>query len=585
MHQLMVVLACMCWLLASVATTPLKFQPLDLNVDASAVCGDNKTTCPDMATCCKLSDGEFGCCPFKNAHCCLDGTHCCPENARCDEEKQKCIPTNHLSVFNHLGITKLYHPRRVADVICPGGKEKCPTDMTCCPLGSGIGYGCCPLPKAICCADHTHCCPVGYTCNLPKDTCDKAGSLSIPLLTKQTSVSVDWSNSIDQPHRNNEMNYQLFLGVEDVLCPDRKSKCPAGTTCCMMTTSEWGCCPLPKAVCCKDKLHCCPEGMTCDVAGSRCSSGEHSVPWDDKFIARSDAGENVKHRKKSTAVICPDGKSQCPDQTSCCVMTTGQYGCCPLPKAVCCNDKVHCCPQGTTCDVAQGRCSQKDLSLPWYKKFEASAVNVLPTQEESTSKNGDNTDVKAVICPDGKSQCPDETTCCKMTTGQWGCCPLPNAVCCSDNIHCCPTGTMCDVTHGSCNKVSGDSADSSIPWFMHTPAWERVPTVAVVTPEQRTGLGNLALDNHHSMTLATEMVNKGLSAVICPDGAHQCPDRNTCCKMTTGQYGCCPLLNASCCSDGYHCCPQGYLCDGSMCMNNDSRVTHETNLLEEIFNP
>ncbi len=31
-------------------------------------------------------------------------------------------------------------------------------------------------------------------------------------------------------------------------------------------------------------------------------------------------------------VQCPDGMSSCPDNTTCCVMPNGQYGCCPLPK-------------------------------------------------------------------------------------------------------------------------------------------------------------------------------------------------------------------------------------------------------------
>ena len=46
-----------------------------------------------------------------------------------------------------------------------------------------------------------------------------------------------------------------------------------------------------------------------------------------------------------TYVDCPDG-SQCLDYETCCMMDTGHYGCCPLPKAVCCSDEEHCCPEG-----------------------------------------------------------------------------------------------------------------------------------------------------------------------------------------------------------------------------------------------
>ena len=46
-----------------------------------------------------------------------------------------------------------------------------------------------------------------------------------------------------------------------------------------------------------------------------------------------------------TYVDCLDG-SQCRDYETCCMMDTGHYGCCPLPKAVCCSDEEHCCPEG-----------------------------------------------------------------------------------------------------------------------------------------------------------------------------------------------------------------------------------------------
>ena len=53
-----------------------------------------------------------------------------------------------------------------------------------------------------------------------------------------------------------------------------------------------------------------------------------------------------------------------------------------------------------------------------------------------------------------------------------------------------------------------------------------------------------------------------LQSVVCPDGQSECPDGNTCCKTSSGEYGCCPLPKAVCCSDGVHCCPNGYTCGG-----------------------
>ena len=51
--------------------------------------------------------------------------------------------------------------------------------------------------------------------------------------------------------------------------------------------------------------------------------------------------------------------------------------------------------------------------------------------------------LNSVVCPDGQSECPSGNTCCKLSSGQWGCCPLPKAVCCSDGVHCCPNGYTC----------------------------------------------------------------------------------------------------------------------------------------------
>ena len=48
-----------------------------------------------------------------------------------------------------------------------------------------------------------------------------------------------------------------------------------------------------------------------------------------------------------------------------------------------------------------------------------------------------------IVCPDGKSQCTDDNTCCKSSSGGYRCCPAPEAICCSDGIHCCPHGYTC----------------------------------------------------------------------------------------------------------------------------------------------
>ena len=105
-------------------------------------------------------------------------------------------------------------------------------------------------------------------------------------------------------------------------------------------------------------------------------------------------------------VVCPDGASTCPDGNTCCKLSSGQYGCCPLPQAVCCSDGVHCCPNGYTCDVSAGTCSKADDQI----------FTVLEVDDAIYNN---------VVCPGEQAKCPEGNTCCKLPSGSYGCCPLP----------------------------------------------------------------------------------------------------------------------------------------------------------------
>ena len=62
---------------------------------------------------------------------------------------------------------------------------------------------------------------------------------------------------------------------------------------------------------------------------------------------------------------------------------------------------------------------------------------------------------RSIVCPNGSDECADGTTCCKLHSAVgsgFGCCPVLNAVCCSDGIHCCPSGYVCDLARGQCTK-------------------------------------------------------------------------------------------------------------------------------------
>jgi hypothetical protein len=53
-------------------------------------------------------------------------------------------------------------------------------------------------------------------------------------------------------------------------------------------------------------------------------------------------------------------------------------------------------------------------------------------------------------CHDGNTICGVNDTCCEHPDKSWGCCPTPDAVCCSDGHHCCPEKYICDITDFTC---------------------------------------------------------------------------------------------------------------------------------------
>ncbi|NWQ92185.1 GRN protein, partial [Burhinus bistriatus] len=213
------------------------------------------------------------------------------------------------------------------------------------------------------------------------------------------------------------------------------------------------------------------------------------------------------------AVPCPDGQSECPDDATCCVTTSGTWGCCPMPQASCCADKVHCCPHATVCDLAHGRCLSPTSDVPLGTKFPA-----WKRQPPASVT------LRQVLCPDGRSACPDGATCCQLPSAQYGCCPLQNAVCCSDGQHCCPQGTACDLERSTCTSAR---PLASLPKGEdhHPPGGGRPPPL----PVQEKG----------DVPILTVPLSPARD-VKC-DNETSCPDGSTCCQLSSGAWGCCPL--------------------------------------------
>ncbi|XP_042330979.1 progranulin isoform X2 [Sceloporus undulatus] len=381
---------------------PAKKKALVLSLAEKNICPGKRSSCPDVATCCLLPTGQYGCCPLQNAVCCSDHLHCCPQGTTCDLSHSKCIMTSRWS----WPITRLsVDLQKAHDVQCDL-EYSCPTGNTCCKTASGE-WGCCPLEEAVCCTDHIHCCPNGYQCDLEEGICMKEGR-SIPWLAKTNARSAAASTGMVVP------------------C-DTQTTCPDGQTCCRLLSGAWGCCPVPQAVCCPDHIHCCPNGYSCDQSTGSCFKRGDYLPWLEKKPAILGVAS------ESRDVRCDD-ETSCADGQTCCKTTTGEWGCCPLPEAVCCADHVHCCPNGYTCDPSRGTCLESQHSLPWAPKLPA---QMLQSQ--------------GIPCNDTVS-CEEGQTCCKSVSGAWSCCQLPNAVCCEDHQHCCPSGYTCNVAAQTCEK-------------------------------------------------------------------------------------------------------------------------------------
>ncbi|BFY97546.1 hypothetical protein BsWGS_00586 [Bradybaena similaris] len=250
----------------------------------------------------------------------------------------------------------------------------------------------------------------------------------------------------------------------DVICPGGATECPVGSTCCRAALS-YNCCPLPKATCCSDGIHCCPQNYKCNGTTGACILGTKVQDWQTKTPTKSMKNkictDNSQCPFGSTccklesdqnrccpllSVVCPGGQSQCPDGTTCCKMRTGGYGCCPYQLATCCSDGLHCCPEGYKCDLTAGLCVRKGNAVSWLEKLQATPVNATVTCQDST------------VCPDGN-------TCCELGSSEYGCCPLKEAVCCSDHAHCCPRGYQCDVPAGTCIKGS-----EALAWLTRKPS-------------------------------------------------------------------------------------------------------------------
>ncbi|XP_035222047.1 progranulin-like [Stegodyphus dumicola] len=290
------------------------------------------------------------------------------------------------------------------------------------------------------------------------------------------------------------------LAVQQI-CPGGSYSCPDLSTCCQLIDKSYGCCPLANAVCCDDHIHCCPKG-------TKCSTG----------LCIQSLFQNITAEKYMTdnSIIHPKKTFVCPDDTTCCKGTgSDNFGYCPVKDGICCNDGKHCCPQDTVCDLSQRMCIGKGYVS---KMYDSDKNHIKP--QISTAATMKTLKVSNIICPGSTFQCPNGYTCCKLPSGNWGCCPFVKATCCKDHLHCCPENMQCSPTSDYCTQ-----GQNNVTAFLNKPAVE------------------------------IEKVN-----TLCPDKS-ECQEGMTCCKLDDIHFGCCQYENATCCADKKHCCPSNFNCD------------------------
>ncbi|XP_038653300.1 progranulin-like [Scyliorhinus canicula] len=209
-----------------------------------------------------------------------------------------------------------------------------------------------------------------------------------------------------------------------------------------------------------------------------------------------------------------------------------------------------------------------------------------------------------LLCPDGRL-CPEQSTCCKLESGNYDCCLVEKRSQSDDSgdysplsmslkSHSIPVESkILEMEAGA--RSSNLSSDSSVIYCDYTHycpdgwkccrmlngSWSCCPQRTTVCCHQGTrccpsdNAGNLspssmALKYHSipmkSKTLETEekalstSVSSGSFGISCDD-VSICPIGSTCCKSASGGWSCCPQPRAVCCKDGVHCCPHGTKCD------------------------
>uniref|UniRef100_A0A0K0G0N9 Granulins (inferred by orthology to a human protein) n=1 Tax=Strongyloides venezuelensis TaxID=75913 RepID=A0A0K0G0N9_STRVS len=460
--------------------------------------------------------------------------------------------------------------------ICDDTRYVCPTGDTCCKLGNST-YGCCPMPSAVCCSDHEHCCPHNTVCK--EGRCYSENKKSISGFNLKLALLV----------KENDNEKNIYKNISKHTCADKITECADDNTCCEIKPYGYGCCPLPNAVCCSDREHCCPQNTTC-ISGM-CRKNNNKFISGFKLNIYSNNKELFnKHYKNALSNICEDKKTECPDDATCCLLNSGEYGCCPFQDAVCCNDRLHCCPFGFKCNLKEESCedNRTGKKIPLVKKI--NGRNIAMEQNKDVEN----------ICPGNKYECPNHYSCCRQSNGSYNCCPstqkcnpvtgkcvnkgfirgvLKNKSVKAKKIYLkkaynlkqgfnrcfgrnyCKQREICcrgyDGFSYCCPKSQGKCDPSGFGCYESGYEYDVETGKAVL----KTEIGEF----YSPIVNTTVALKKNLDdSTVCDDGTI-CEDNQTCCPYENEkeplEYRCCPFKNGECCRNS--CCASGYKCSSN----------------------
>ncbi|KAK0148698.1 Granulin [Merluccius polli] len=527
---------------------------------SALVCAEdcaNGDSCVAGHTCCDNPGNIYDCCPFDQAVCCEDQVHCCPEGTRCDVDASSCmnatasVPwvegTSSIAMVSKSFRMVRSYDTEDDDNICPD-ESRCPPEYSC--LRALTRFSCCPLTQAVCCEDMKHCCPGGSACDVKQCKCvSLSTNKEMPMWAKLPARKIaEWERVKEDEQEtvssiSGEENSEAITEITTDITIDITAEFTTEFTnefttaapledamqlSLAITTTATGTEPM------MEKVAAFTSPPTTTTTTTPMATTQRPA-----YTSREE-GTSKQEVEEGGMIQC-DPHTTCPLQSTCCFMSSSKkWGCCPIPKvsasfptltnqvslfctAVCCFDGEHCCPTNYKCDESRRTCYKGEVAIPWYTK--------VPAVE------GGSVDLDSVPC-DRENRCPVHFTCCQLSSGQWGCCPLYEAVCCPDQEHCCPWGYSCNVHTASCWRVSMVQ--------LHTIPYTRV-------------------------VLAKPRLDPPQEQVVHCQGVSFCTEGETCCWLSSNAWACCPTSNAVCCGDMTHCCPAGHTCgDGGTCTQDVS---------------